>query len=277
MPAPLLALLLGVGCATQVPADDHWGVRRIAGRMPAVVSLSEVNQGQPATTAPLRSVVLRAATRGTDAVTIRVDDAFAAGWLPFADRVEPELQRALDWLDRLDAGDAPGLHLDVTLVDRAVHRRESRRHPATDAVRIDLLVPTDREQASRSASVASALAIALHETVHALRADEADRAEDEYRASLVESCYLLDVARAGDVIALDGDAAPDAADRGAEPAMASTGPGDFTIRHSREAAARVLADLRRAAGVARIGAADIGALRRARAFCHQRLRVPASG
>ena len=156
--------------------------------------------------------------------------------------------------------------------------REQRRHPAKDAVRIDLLVPTDREPDSRSASVASALAIALHETVHALRDETAERAEDEYRASLVENCYRLDVARAGDVIGLDGGAAPGAVDRDArDPAPASTRPGDFTIRHSREAAARVLADLRRAAGVARLGAADIDALRRARAFCHRRVRLPASG
>jgi hypothetical protein len=49
---------------------------------------------------------------------------------------------------------------------------------------------------------------------------------------------------------------------------------DFTIRHSREAATRVLAELRRAAGAARIGPADVDALRRARAFCHQRLQMP---
>ena len=50
--------------------------------------------------------------------------------------------------------------------------------------------------------------------------------------------------------------------------------GDFTARHSREAAARVLSDLRRAAGSARIGPADIDALRRDRAFCRQRLQMP---
>ena len=50
--------------------------------------------------------------------------------------------------------------------------------------------------------------------------------------------------------------------------------GDFTARHSREAAARVLSDLRRAAGSARIGPADIDALRRVRAFCRQRLQMP---
>lgn len=274
LPALLLAVLSCAGCTAPVPRGDHWGVRRIPGRVPAIASLSEVNRDKPAPTAPLRPVLLRAATKGPDAVTVRVDEALAATWLPYADRVEPELRRALDWLARIDATDPRGLQLDITLVDRDVHRHERRRHPATDAVRIDLLVPADREPASRSAGVAAALAIALHETVHALRDAETDRAEDEYRASLVESCYLLDVARAGDVIELDGGTAP-GGDGGA--AAVPVGPGDFTVRHSREAAARVLADLRRAAGVARIGDADFAALQRARAFCHQRLRVPAAG
>ena len=46
--------------------------------------------------------------------------------------------------------------------------------------------------------MARALGLALHEAVHALRGDGDDRAADEYRASLVEACYLLDTARAGD-------------------------------------------------------------------------------
>ena len=300
----LPALLLCAGCATQLPQGDQWGVRRTAGRAPAVVSLSEVNPGQPAATRPLQPAVLRAAMHGTDAVTVRIDGAFAAAWLPFADRVEPELQRALDWLERIDTTNARGLQLDVTLVGRDAYRREQRRHPATDTVRVDLLVPTAPEPDSRSASVATALAIALHETVHALRDDDTNRAADEYRASLVESCYLLDVARAGDVIELGGGeparsrrgvgvaATPverAAVERAAaqhdpaepEPAADDPGdadpsasrPGDFTLRHSREAAARVLADLRRAAGTTRIGPTDIASLRRARAFCHQRLHL----
>jgi len=44
-------------------------------------------------------------------------------------------------------------------------------------------------------------------------------------------------------------------------------------RRSRNAATRVLSELRRAAGTARIGPADIDALRRARAFCRQRLEM----
>jgi hypothetical protein len=293
----LPVLLLCAGCATQAPQGDQWGVRRIAGVTPAVVSLSEVNPGQPAATGPLQPVLLRTATRGADAVTVRMDDAFAATWLPSSERVEPELQRALDWLERIDKTDARGLQLEVTLVDEEVHRRERRRHPATDSVRIDLLVPTAREPGSRSASVARALAIALHEAVHALRGDDTDRAADEHRASLVESCYLLDVARAGDVIDLgDGTgeaSSPGASDAGAGHADRARGgsgarasarrheaipnpapTADFTTRHSREAATRVLAELRRAAGTARIGPADISALRRARAFCRQRLQVP---
>lgn len=295
----LPALLWCAGCATQAPQGDQWGVRRIAGRVPAVVSLSEVNPGQPAATRPLQPVVLRAAMRDADAVTVRIDDAFAAAWLPFANRVEPELLRALDWLERIDATNARVLQLDVTLVGRDAYRREQRRHPATDTVRVDLLVPTSREPESRSASVAAALAIALHETVHALRDEGTNRAADEYRASLVESCYLLDVARAGDVIELGGGesvrsgcgagVAADPAERASaerasverpEPVRSHigeadpTGPGDFTIRHSREAAARVLADLRRAAGTTRIGPTDIAALRRARAFCHKRVSLP---
>lgn len=323
----LPALLLCAACATQAPRGDHWGVRRIAGADPALVSLSEVNPGRTAATQPLQPVLLRVVTRGADAlangavgerdvaesaagaravglpavglpavgqpavgqpavmahpvaehvVSVHVDAPLAEAWLPFADRIEPELQRALDWLAAAGADAERDVQLQVTLVDEDHHRREARRHPAADAVWIDLLVPAARQPASRSATVARALAIALHEAVHALRGDDTTRAADEYRASLVESCYLLDVARAGDVIDLDGvesgDQAaddPDTDDAGTDEPNA----GDFTARHSREAAARVLSDLRRAAGSARIGPADIDALRRVRAFCRQRLQMP---
>ena len=313
----LPALLLCAACATQAPRGDHWGVRRIAGAEPALVSLSEVNPGRTAATQPLQPVLLRVVTRGADALangavgerdvaesaagaravglpavgqpavmaravavhtgSVHVDAPLAEAWLPFADRIEPELQRALDWLAAAGADAERDVQLQVTLVDEDHHRREARRHPAADAVWIDLLVPAARQPASRSATVARALAIALHEAVHALRGDDTTRAADEYRASLVESCYLLDVARAGDVIDLDGvesgDQAavdPDTDDAGTDDKNA----GDFTARHSREAAARVLSDLRRAAGSARIGPADIDALRRVRAFCRQRLQMP---
>ena len=52
----VLSALLCAGCATPLPQGDHWGVRRIAGRTPAVVSLSEVNPGQPAATRPLQAI-----------------------------------------------------------------------------------------------------------------------------------------------------------------------------------------------------------------------------
>ena len=293
----LPALLLCAACAMQQPRGDHWGVRRIAGAEPALVSLSDVNPGRAAATQPLQPVLLRAATRGTGAVAgravaghavagravagravaVQVDAPLAEAWLPFAGRIEPELQRALDWLAAAGADAEGGVQLQVTLVDQDHHRREQRRHPATDTMRIDLLVPVAQQPASRSASVARALAIALHEAVHALRGDDTSRAADEYRASLVESCYLLDVARAGDVIDLDDgeSGAQNADDRGAGAAVADEpNADDFTTRHSRQAAARVLSDLRRAAGTARIGPADIDALRRARAFCRERLRMP---
>ena len=273
----LSVLLLCAACATQAPHGDHWGVRRIAGAEPALVSLSDVNPGRVAATQPLQPVLLRAATRGTGAVAgravaVQVDAPLAEAWLPFAGRIEPELQRALDWLAAAGADADVGVQLQVTLVDQDHHRREQRRHPATDTMRIDLLVPVAQQPASRSASVARALAIALHEAVHALRGDDTSRAADEYRASLVESCYLLDVARAGDVIDLDGGES--GIQQSGAAAVGNPGAEDFTARHSREAAARVLSELRRAAGTARIGPADIDALRRVRAFCRQRLQRP---
>lgn len=258
-PGGIVLALLCAGCASDGPGRDHWGVRRDTGSTPAVVSLSEVNVGRPDATAALAATPLLERTRGPHRVAVQVETALAPGWTPHAARVEPELLRALDWLQRI-APPGRGVHLQATLVGRDAHREASRRHAAHAAVVVDLLFPVDPAPASRSAAVARAVAVALHEAVHALRADRGDRSADEYRASLVEACYLLDTARAGDSFAFDADAS-----------ASGPGAGDFTARHSREAAARVAAELQRAAGMAVIGSTDVAALRRAQAFCHARI------
>lgn len=265
-PGWIALALFCAGCASDGPGGDHWGVRRETGSTPAIVSLSEVNVGSPEATGALVSVPLLERIRGPHRVAVQVEAGLAPAWSASAARVEPELLRALDWLERI-APEGRGVHLQATLLGRGVHREERRRHAAGEAIVVDLLVPVDAAPPSRSAAVSRALALALHEAVHALRTDSIDRAADEYRASLVEACYLLDTARVGDAFAFAA----------AEPVATDEDAGDFTARHSREAAGRVLADLARVAGGARIAPGDVAALRRARAFCRMRLALPAPG
>lgn len=260
--AVALAALLAAACAPGPQSGiDSWAVRRNLDGEAGITSISEINLGRPPAARPLQPLVLRKAMRGRLQATVQIDAPLTDSWKAAAPLLEPELDGALDWLSRIAATEPRGVRLQVTLVGRDAQHRERRRHPAQSAVVIDLLVPVDAAPSSRSAAVAQALALALHEAVHALRdpADK-DRDADEYRASLVNACYLLDVIRSGDMLKFPVAPAP---------------PGDdLARRHSHDAAVRVMRDLRRVAGHERLQSNDIDALRKARRYCMQRLQSP---
>lgn len=261
-PAWALAISLAAACAPGPQSGiDSWAVRRNLDGAAGITSISEINLERPPPAQPLQPSMLRQATRGRLQASVQVDAPLADSWKTVAPLLEPELDAALDWLSRIAATEPRDVRLQVTLVGRDAQRRERRQHPAQSAVVIDLLVPVDATPSSRSAAVAHALALALHEAVHALRdpADK-DRDADEYRASLVNACYLLDVIRSGDRLNF---------------LVAPAQPGDdLARRHSHDAAAKVMRDLRRVAGRERLQSNDIDALRKARNHCMQRLRSP---
>lgn len=262
-PAAALVVLLAAGCARgALSGVDSWAVRRNLDGKAGVTSISEINLARPPATRTLQPVVLRRATRGRLQVIVQVDAPLADSWTPSAALLDRELEAGLDWLSRLAATEARGVRLQVTLVDRDGRRQERRLHDARSTIVVDLLVPVDAAPSSRSAAMAQALAVALHEAVHALRGrGDSDRDADEYRASLVNACYLLDVVRGGDTIAFT-----------VAPAQAG---GDLAGRHSHGAAVRVMRDLRRVAGSERLPASDADALRKARNHCVQRLQPEA--
>lgn len=236
----LCAALLPVDVAVAVVAEagnDSWGVRLSGQRLE---TLSDVNIGKPVRGTPLQSRPVAARSRGAVALELRADAATTARLQAVAGAYAPELDKAMEWLQRLRPGAQPPARIVLTLVEPQWQLRERRVHDTGRQTVVDLVVPLPTAPASPSVGVGKALAVALHEMSHAFSAGARDgtklsRREDEYRAALVESCYLIDTLRVGDVLRL------------APRQGAATGE-HFVAAYSRDAARSVVADLVRAAG-----------------------------
>ena len=229
---------VAVGCAAagaSNTAGDAWGVR-LSGQ--TLESLSEINTGKPAGQ-PLDARPLLQRQRGDMVIELRAD-ASTAGWLREADKtLAPEMEKGLDWLQRLRPRQHPRVTLVLTLVAPQHHIALRRSHDSRDRMVVDLavaLVPTT----SRSAAVAKALGVGLHEMNHAFSnaafsGRTLSRRDDEYRSSMVESCYLVDTMRVGDTLRL-------------APRKGSDGDEYFVTAQSRDASRDVVSALVRAAG-----------------------------
>jgi hypothetical protein len=270
--ASLPVALLGIGLVAMAfvqgvrsgPRVDHWQVRATgAGDARRVESISSINGGGAARIAALAAVPLAHRTLGLASVSVRADAA-ARDALPTDPRaIARELDRAVDWLARLaPTGHAPA-RIVLTLVGDG-RRLEQRRVHVGATTTIDIAAAIDAKAGTAlSAQVGRALATALHEASHATAgglAPALSRDDDEYRASLVESCYLVDTLRPGDRLRLPDPPVP--------------GPGeDWTATASREAAARVVADLERAGGGREIAWNDRTALLGIKVLCRARLAL----
>lgn len=214
---------------------DAWGVRS-NGR--TLESLSEINTGKPPGNAlDAKPLLLR--QRGDVSIELRAD-APTTAWLRQADKtLAPELEKGLDWLQHLRPRRHPPATLILTLVAPQRHLALRRLHDSSDRTVVDLAVAIV-PGASRSAPVAKALAIGLHEMSHAFSSGGStgqpiSRRDDEYRSSMVESCYLVDTMRVGDVLHL-------------VPRQGASGDEYFVTAHSRDASRDVVTALVRAAG-----------------------------
>ena len=228
-----LLAVLATGCASLDSQTDWWSVRTVdMGGTATLRSTSHVNHGKPPREAPLQPRLLREVARGNVAISLHHDAALAAGWSGSAWKFRRELDKALDWLQRL-AGPR-GARVVLTLVDDTRAMDFERAHPAGPPV-IDLVVAVDAGTSSQSAAVGQALATALHETTHALAGASGrhatNRFAEEHAAALVEACYLLDTVRPGDVIAL-------------QPTTQHPATDNYAITQSRAAAGAVVRELR---------------------------------
>lgn len=251
---PVLALALALP-AWLAPArdasaasagNDAWRVRATgSGARRVVESFSDVNVGKPAREAAIRTRPIAERRRGDVAIRLLGDAATAAAMLAPGNDFGRELDKALEWLDRLAPPARPKARIELTLVDDTRHDRLRRSHAGRDITIVDLLVPVAARPAStRSTQVGQALAIALHEASHATAQDDPARAresrqEDEYRASLVEACYLIDTMRIGDILQLRARA---------DGSEGAAGGEHFVAAQSRQAARQVMRDLAKAAG-----------------------------
>ncbi len=250
-----LVLLLAMAASHRLPAGvvraadgDAWGMRMTGPASARVIeSLSDVNVGKPPRLARLDVKPIAQRSRAGVSIELLADPATAALLVPPGNAYGPELDKALDWLHRLRPHSTPPARIVLTLVASEQRMRVQRTHALAGDTTVDLVValppvPT----AERSVEVGKALGIALHETSHAFTAatnpagaTAPDRADDEYRASLVETCYRIDTMRVGDTLRL----APGA----------GSGDGEYFVNaRSRDAARDVVRDLVRAAGSDRV-------------------------
>ena len=248
---PAIAFILiavacaGLACsseATSATTGDAWGVRVLGtGAERSIESLSDINAGKPANTRLQPTHVVATRERAGASVQLLADTATARVLQAPGAAFGPELDKAVEWLQRLRPHDQPPARIVLTLVDDEHHRRSNRSHPTRESVIVDLVMALPAaDAAAPSHAVGKALAVALHETSHAYASlapagTVPSRRDDEYRASLVESCYLVDTLRTDDTLQLAPRPAADAGEY-------------FVTAQSRDAARDVVAELARAAG-----------------------------
>jgi len=183
---------------------DSWGVR-LSGQ--GLESLSDVNTGKPVRAGELLTRQIATRQRGKTKINLHADAATAARLDAEAGTYAPELDEALDWLQRIRPATQPPATIVVTLIDTSHRTKQRRVHAARDATTVDILVPIPDAPTPVSIGVGKALATALHEMQHAVTArgggrPRPSRRDDEYQAALVESCYLVDTIRTGDTLRL---------------------------------------------------------------------------
>ena len=261
-----LSMLAACACVLLAPASAHstgvdtWGTRRLSLHgQPHVLSHSDVNPSRPAAALPARQALLQ---RALGPHRLQVDAAASLGdWQRHGPILVPEAERALAWLAKLAPTDGRSRLLVLHLVDRRSRYTLRQVSPAVTQVRVDLLLPVDATPSSPSVALAQGLALALHEASHALRPPQArDRDDDEYRASLLAACYLVDGLQRGDRLRLQ-----------APPPR----PGDFSVQHSEAAREQAIADLAQAAGTHAVDGGDLPRKAAMLGFCQQRLARPA--
>lgn len=197
--------LLAACVADAADADaDSWGVRLSGQRLE---SLSEVNTGKPVRAGELLTRRVATRQRGKTMINLHADAATAARLDAEAGTYTPELDQALDWLQRIRPSTQPRATIIVTLIDTRHRTTQKRAYATLDATIVDIVVPIPDAPTPVSIGVGKALATALHEMQHAVSArgggrPRPSRRDDEYQASLVESCYLVDTIRTGDTLRL---------------------------------------------------------------------------
>ncbi|GAA4864608.1 hypothetical protein [Luteimonas vadosa] len=184
--------------------EDSWGVRLLGTR---VETLSKVNMGMPARDGSLRTRHVTTRRLSGAAIELHADLETAAKLDAQAPDFAPELDTALQWLQRMRPPGQPRARIILTLVDTRHRTTWRRSHPVARATIVDVLVAVPDAPTPLSVGVGKALSTALHEMRHALSARgggarRPSRRDDEYQASLVESCYLVSTMRTGDTLRL---------------------------------------------------------------------------
>lgn len=270
----LASALAGPGPAAAAgasPRADSWQVRATgSGERRRVESSSDLNAGKPERATPLAAREIARRASGHAEVRLHAEPAVARALAAGRADYARELDKAVDWLARLPPPRHPAARIELTLVADRERTRMRRVHPGSSTTVVDIAYPVALGAGGNapSAQVGQALAIALHEASHATAAlmpERPDRNADEYRASLVESCYLVDTLRPGDTLRLrDGGGA-------------ARSDEYFVSAASRKASSEVVRDMARAAGGHEVAWHDATAMLGLKALCRIRLAMAAHG
>lgn len=255
------AMLAAAALLATASAADTWQVRTTGnGARRSVDSTSSIHVGSPPRKQPLQAAPVARRDAATASVQLLADPGAARSLQARGVDYRRELDTALAWLSRLSPG-AP-VALRLTFVAEPLESRVEHRHRGTGTI-VDLAFSfASTPGGTPSVQVGQALGVALHEASHALAPRGLSRQDDEYRASLVEACYLVDTLRPGDRMRLRA------------PATARDGEY-FVTAQSRRAAAQVVRDLTGAAGGTTVAWDDRPALLGLRTLCRIRLAMPA--
>jgi hypothetical protein len=271
----VVAVLLGAGpvaaAGASPPQVDSWQVRASgSGERRRVESSSDLNAGKPERAAPLAAREIARRANGRVEVRLHAEPEVARALVTGKADYSRELDKAVDWLSRLPPPRQPAARIELTLVADRERTRMRRVHPGGTTTVVDIAAPVALGAGGNapSAQIGQALAIALHEASHATAAlmpERPDRADDEYRASLVESCYLVDTLRPGDTLRLRSGGGAARSDE------------YFVSAASRKASADVVHDMARAAGGHEVAWHDSTALLGLKSLCRIRLAMAAHG
>lgn len=207
-------------------------------------------------------------TSGDSLITIKYDRDIGNDWLSVKLEVDGEVGKALPWLQKIKKSDGKHAGIIITLTDSRKRLHMVKRHRLDGIAIVDLYISAYIALSkSRSALIRNSLSTALHEATHAFprpTGSGRERFDEEYRATLVESCYLIDSMRQGDILHLNISATREHAQ-------------PYILAQSRKAAAGVMVDLSRVAGSSSVAGSDLSAIKALNKFCNATLPVYKTG
>lgn len=260
--ATLLAITLSAvlaGCAVIATHDTFWAVRRVdAGDETYIEARSHIASHGMAPVLRMRSVPVAERKASAARLELRRATASKQVWDAHGPAASREIGRALNWLQGSRALSGMPAELTLIAVDPGSAVDITERELVSDFLTLTIYVPVDAGSSPRlSSTLRSGLATVFHELIHVRsrsRIETRKRADEEYLATMFESCYLIDSIQTGDRLHLK---------RSRQHSI------DYVLASSLKGADEAIAALQGIAGGDIVDAASHESVGRLRAFCQR--------